>query len=143
MRKQAKKNVPLPGSIYLLALCLFAMGTSEFLVVGLLTSIAADMNLTVAEASWSVSCFALGVVAGAPILAIIARGWSPRPALPRVSVTFCAYSARSCGVPFLFSIAGESTDRWRSVRILLEHELHKRGPDSWKTAAGKSALGSS
>lgn len=38
--------------------------------VGLLTCIADDLNLTVDQVSWTVSCFALGVVAGSPIVAV-------------------------------------------------------------------------
>ena len=54
--------MPLP--LYLLALAVFAMGTSEFMLAGLLPDIASDLDVTVATAGILTSAFAIGMVVG-------------------------------------------------------------------------------
>ena len=71
-------DAPLPHggavTIQLLALALAAsaIGTSEFLIVGLLPEVARDVRATVPSAGLLVTGYALGVVIGAPVLAIAA-----------------------------------------------------------------------
>lgn len=71
--------MPLP--LYLLAVALFAMGTSEFMLAGLLPDIAADFSVTVATAGLLTSAFAIGMVVGAPLMAGLARRWPRRSSL--------------------------------------------------------------
>lgn len=51
-----------------LAVSAFAIGTTEFISVGLLPLIAEDLNISVTTAGLTVSLYALGVTFGAPIL---------------------------------------------------------------------------
>ena len=60
--------MPLP--LLALALAAFAIGTSEFVIVGLLPDLARDLRVTIPSAGLLVTGYALGVVIGAPILAI-------------------------------------------------------------------------
>ena len=57
-------------SLPLLALALggFVVGSSEFIIMGLLPELAADLNVSLANAGLLVSAYALGVVVGAPLL---------------------------------------------------------------------------
>ncbi|MFC3492998.1 Cmx/CmrA family chloramphenicol efflux MFS transporter [Glycomyces rhizosphaerae] len=71
--------MPLP--VHLLALAVFAMGTSEFMLAGLLPDLAADLGVPVATAGLLTSAFAVGMVAGAPLIAALARRWPPRSSL--------------------------------------------------------------
>ncbi|MEV3938929.1 Cmx/CmrA family chloramphenicol efflux MFS transporter [Glycomyces sp. NPDC049804] len=71
--------MPLP--VYLLALAVFAMGTSEFMLAGLLPDLAADLGVTAATAGLLTSGFAIGMVVGAPLFAALARRWPPRASL--------------------------------------------------------------
>jgi DHA1 family chloramphenicol resistance protein-like MFS transporter len=71
--------MPLP--LYLLALAVFAMGTSEFMLAGLLPDIAADLDVTVGSAGLLTSAFAIGMVVGAPLMAAIARNLPARLSL--------------------------------------------------------------
>jgi DHA1 family chloramphenicol resistance protein-like MFS transporter len=71
--------MPLP--LYLLAVALFAMGTSEFMLAGLLPDIAADVGVPVATAGLLTSAFAIGMVVGAPLMAGLARRWPRRSSL--------------------------------------------------------------
>lgn len=71
--------MPLP--LYLLAMAVFAMGTSEFMLAGLLPNIAAALSVSVATAGLLTSAFAVGMVVGAPLLAGVTRTCSPRLSL--------------------------------------------------------------
>ncbi|MBC9248861.1 MFS transporter [Pseudomonas alcaligenes] len=57
-------------SLPLLALALggFVVGSSEFIIMGLLPEVAADLNVSLAAAGLLVSAYAMGVVIGAPLL---------------------------------------------------------------------------
>ncbi len=60
----------MPFSLLALALAAFAIGTSEFVIVGLLPDVARDLHVSIPGAGLLVTGYALGVVIGAPILAI-------------------------------------------------------------------------
>ncbi len=80
----------MPFTLYLLALAVFVMGTSEFMLAGLLPSIAADLDVTVGTAGLLTSAFAIGMVVGAPVTAAFARRWPARSALTACIVVFAA-----------------------------------------------------
>lgn len=71
--------MPLP--LYLLALAVFAMGTSEFMLAGLLPDIASDLDVSVGTAGTLTSAFAIGMIVGAPLVAALARTWPARGSL--------------------------------------------------------------
>lgn len=78
----------MPFSLYLLALAVFVMGTSEFMLAGLLPAIASDLDVTLATAGLLTSAFAVGMVVGAPLMAAFARRWPPRLTLVACLVVF-------------------------------------------------------
>ncbi len=57
----------MPFALCLLALAVFAMGTSEFMLAGLLPDIASDLGVSVGAAATLTSAFAIGMVVGAPL----------------------------------------------------------------------------
>ena len=59
------------AAILALALGAFAIGTSEFAAMGLLPYFAADLALTEPQAGHVISAYALGVVVGAPVTAML------------------------------------------------------------------------
>ncbi|MEU5950231.1 Cmx/CmrA family chloramphenicol efflux MFS transporter [Micromonospora sp. NPDC047465] len=71
--------MPLP--LYLLAVAVFAMGTSEFMLAGLVPDIAASLNVSVGAAGLLTSAFAAGMIVGAPLMAALARRWPARASL--------------------------------------------------------------
>jgi DHA1 family chloramphenicol resistance protein-like MFS transporter len=90
--------------LYLLALAVFAMGTSEFMLAGLLPDIAADLNVTVGTASLLTPAFAVGMVVGAPVTAALARRWPERLSLLGFVLVFCAahvVGAVTAGFPLM------------------------------------------
>ncbi|MFG2307503.1 Cmx/CmrA family chloramphenicol efflux MFS transporter [Streptomyces sp. NPDC048566] len=60
----------MPLSVHVLALSVFALGTSEFMLAGLLPPVAADLGVTIPQAGLLISAFAIGMVVGAPLLAV-------------------------------------------------------------------------
>ncbi|MGB2721189.1 MAG: Cmx/CmrA family chloramphenicol efflux MFS transporter [Rhodococcus sp. (in: high G+C Gram-positive bacteria)] len=80
----------MPPLVFLLATAVFAQGTSEFLLAGLLPDIAADLDTTVPSAGLLTSAFAVGMVVGAPTMAVATRRLPPRLALTAFLVVFIA-----------------------------------------------------
>ncbi|MFJ6935277.1 Cmx/CmrA family chloramphenicol efflux MFS transporter [Streptomyces sp. NPDC101132] len=60
----------MPVAVYILGLSVFALGTSEFMLSGLLPPIAEDMGVSIPQAGLLISAFAIGMVIGAPLLAV-------------------------------------------------------------------------
>ncbi|MGW5383860.1 Cmx/CmrA family chloramphenicol efflux MFS transporter [Nocardia sp. NPDC003963] len=71
----------MPFALYLLALAVFAMGTSEFMLAGLVPDIAADLGVGLGATGLLTSAFAVGMVVGAPLMAGLARNWPVRSSL--------------------------------------------------------------
>ncbi|MCK9918442.1 MFS transporter [Microbacteriaceae bacterium K1510] len=63
----------MPIAVYALTAGAFGIGTTEFLIMGLLLQVAADMHVSVPTAGLLISGYALGVFVGAPILTIATR----------------------------------------------------------------------
>ncbi|MFD0007062.1 Cmx/CmrA family chloramphenicol efflux MFS transporter [Streptomyces sp. NPDC127178] len=71
----------MPFGLFLLGVAVFAQGTSEFMLSGLVPDIARDLGVSVPAAGSLTSAFAVGMVVGAPLMAALARRWSRRGAL--------------------------------------------------------------
>lgn len=96
----------MPFPLYLLALAVFAMGTSEFMLAGLLPDIASDVDVSVGTAGVLTSAFAIGMIVGAPLVAALARNWRRRPALLGFVLVFAAahaWGAVTTSFPVLFA----------------------------------------
>ncbi|MEU9601991.1 Cmx/CmrA family chloramphenicol efflux MFS transporter [Streptomyces sp. NPDC048109] len=96
----------MPLALYLLALAVFAMGTSEFMLAGLLPAIASDLDAAVGTAGTLTSAFAIGMVVGAPLMAGLARTWPARSSLLGFVLVFAAahvLGATTANFPVLFA----------------------------------------
>ena len=71
-RQRVKSRYSLHPALWALAACTFAVGTGEFVVAGLLLSISSDLKVSLSVAGLLVSGYALGVVAGAPLMIALA-----------------------------------------------------------------------
>ncbi|WP_163506469.1 MFS transporter [Fodinicola acaciae] len=78
----------LPFGVYLLAFSLFAMGSAEFLLAGVLPAVAADLRITLASAGALFSAFAVAVVIGGPPLAVLTLRWPRRTTLVATQAVF-------------------------------------------------------
>ncbi|CAL93198.1 MFS transporter [Azoarcus olearius] len=71
--------MPLP--LLALAIASFGIGTTEFVIMGLLPEVARDLGVDIPRAGMLVSGYAMGVVIGAPILAVVISRMQRRRAL--------------------------------------------------------------
>ncbi|MFF0624031.1 Cmx/CmrA family chloramphenicol efflux MFS transporter [Streptomyces sp. NPDC004296] len=78
----------MPFALYVLALAVFAQGTSEFMLSGLIPDIAVDLQVSVPAAGALTSAFAAGMIVGAPLMALLSRRWPRRRALLVFLVAF-------------------------------------------------------
>ncbi|GGC01099.1 MFS transporter [Oxalicibacterium flavum] len=60
----------MPFALLVLALSAFAIGTTEFVIMGLLPDVARSLSVSIPSAGWLISGYALGVAIGAPIMAV-------------------------------------------------------------------------
>lgn len=67
----------MPLALFALTLSAFAIGTTEFVIVGLIPTIAQQLNVSLPSAGLLVSLYALGVAIGAPVLTAL-TGKVPR-----------------------------------------------------------------
>lgn len=70
----------MPIALFALTISAFAIGTTEFVIVGLIPTIAADLRVSLPSAGLLVSLYALGVAVGAPVLTAL-TGRIPRKLL--------------------------------------------------------------
>lgn len=80
----------LPAGVYLLGFSLFAMGTAEFLLAGVLPAVADDLEVPLSSAGFLITAFALGVVIGGPPFAVLSLRWPRRTALVASQGVFAA-----------------------------------------------------
>ncbi len=66
----------------MLSACVFALGTSEFMIAGPLPEIADDLAVTIPQAGCLISAFAVGVIVGAPAMASVRNRPDDEPAPP-------------------------------------------------------------
>ncbi|WP_089156746.1 Cmx/CmrA family chloramphenicol efflux MFS transporter [Micromonospora sp. NBS 11-29] len=78
----------MPFAIYVLGLAVFAQGTSEFMLSGLVQDIAADLGVSIPTVGTLTSAFAVGMIVGAPLVAMLSLRWPRRRALLTFLVTF-------------------------------------------------------
>lgn len=83
----------MPVLLYVLAVAVFAQGTSEFVLAGLVPGISADLGITIAQAGYLTSGFAVGMVVGAPLTAALGRRLPPRWTLSGCLLVFVAAHA--------------------------------------------------
>lgn len=68
----------MPLAVYVLGMAIFAQGTSELMLAGLLPEMAADLGVSVPDAGLLISAFAIGMLVGAPVLAVLTLRWPHR-----------------------------------------------------------------
>jgi DHA1 family chloramphenicol resistance protein-like MFS transporter len=76
--------------VYVLSLAVFAQGTSEFMLSGLVPALARELSVGVAAAASLTSAYAIGMVVGAPVMAALSARWPRRRALAMFLVAFVA-----------------------------------------------------
>ena len=90
-------RLPLP--ILALALAAFAIGTTEFVIMGILPDVARDLGVSIPSAGLLVSGYALGVAVGAPLLAVLTARWPRKATLITLMGVFVAGNLVSALAP--------------------------------------------
>ncbi|KAA5826841.1 MFS transporter [Saccharopolyspora hirsuta] len=71
----------MPRAVYILALGIFAMVTSEFVVAGLMPRMAAGLGATIPQIGYLITAFAAAMALGGPLLTVVLMKTRPRAAL--------------------------------------------------------------
>lgn len=98
------KTAAFPLPLLALALAAFGIGTTEFVIMGLLPEVAADLRVSIPSAGLLVSGYALGVAVGAPILAVLTASMPRKRALIFLLGLFIAGNACSAIAPGYYTL---------------------------------------
>ncbi|GGY12556.1 MFS transporter [Paludibacterium paludis] len=96
----------MPFIVYLLAACIFSMTTSEFMVAGMMPSLAADFAVPLPDIGNLVSAFAASVVIGGPVLTVLLRRVARKTVLQILLLVFCVgqvIAATATGYPAMMA----------------------------------------
>lgn len=97
----------MPLALLALAIGAFGIGTTEFVIMGVLPQVAGDFGVTIPTAGWLVSGYALGVVIGAPLLTILGTKVSRKKMLMALMALFVVGNTLSALAPtFGLMLAG-------------------------------------
>ena len=86
-------------SLLALALGGLTIGITEFVMMGILPDVAADLNVSIPIAGYLISAYALGVVIGAPLLVVVARNYPPKKTLLILAGMLAFFNSLSVVVP--------------------------------------------
>ena len=76
-----------------------AIGTTEFVTMGLLPDIAAGVGVDIPSAGHTISAYAAGVVVGAPLLAVLGATWPRKMLLVGLMAAFTVGNVLSAAAP--------------------------------------------
>jgi DHA1 family inner membrane transport protein len=88
-----------PLALYALTAGAFGIGVTEFVIMGLLLDMSADLDVTLQAAGLLISGYALGVVAGAPVLTVLTRQWPRKTVLLALMAVFTVGNAACALAP--------------------------------------------
>ncbi|MFP5020795.1 MFS transporter [Pseudonocardia phyllosphaerae] len=80
----------LPPAVHVIAAGIFLMGTTEFMIAGLLPEAAAGLGVSVAQAGLLVTAFAAGMIVGPPVMALLTLRLPARATLVAALAVFAA-----------------------------------------------------
>lgn len=89
-KKEKRGGTP---ALIALAISAFGIGTTEFVPVGLLSSLADDLNISITLAGLLISGYAMGVAIGAPVLTALTNKMSRKTLLMLLMIVFIAGNA--------------------------------------------------
>ncbi|HWW42493.1 MFS transporter [Pedobacter sp.] len=99
-----KHKKRLPAALWALTISAFGIGTTEFVIVGLLPTVANDLKITLPSAGLLVSLYAIGVAIGAPILTALTSGIPRKRLLIALMVLFTIGNALASIAPGFYTL---------------------------------------
>ena len=91
------RSAGLPAAVYALSVGSVGIGTTEFVIMGLLLDVAHDFHISITFAAWSITAYACGVVIGAPLLTPLLSRYPKKPALLFLMILF-SIGNLGCGI---------------------------------------------
>ncbi|TQM35759.1 MFS transporter [Pseudonocardia cypriaca] len=94
----------MPRAVYVLALGIFAMVTSEFVVAGLMPQIAVGLDVSIPQVGYLITAFAVAMAVGGPVSTMLVVRLRPKPALLLLFGLFLAgnvAAATASGYPMM------------------------------------------
>ena len=89
----------MPASLLALAAGAFGIGTTEFIIMGLLTQVSQDLGISIPTAGTLISGYAFGVAVGAPVLTLATRRWPRKQLLLGLMLIFIAGNVAAVFAP--------------------------------------------
>jgi len=89
----------MPLALYALTAGAFGIGVTEFVIMGLLLDVGAELHVSIAAAGLLISGYALGVVAGAPVLTVLTARWPRKAVLAGLMAIFALGNAACALAP--------------------------------------------
>ncbi|MCA1403445.1 MFS transporter [Ensifer sp. IC3342] len=89
----------MPIALFALTIAAYAIGTTEFVIVGLLPTVASDLHISLPLAGLIVSVYALGVTFGAPVLTALTGRIERKPLLLGLMALFIVGNAAAALSP--------------------------------------------
>jgi len=89
----------MPLALYALTAGAFGIGVTEFVIMGLLVEVSADLGVSIPAAGLLISGYALGVVLGAPLLTAFTNRWPRKSVLLALMLIFTIGNAASALAP--------------------------------------------
>ncbi|TBL70453.1 MFS transporter [Paenibacillus thalictri] len=86
-------------ALYALTLGAFAIGMTEFIIMGLLPEVAADLHVSIPSAGLLITGYALGVAAGAPVITIATHTMPRKALLILLMIIFIAGNGLAAAAP--------------------------------------------
>ena len=90
--------------LFPLALGGLGIGTTEFVIMGLLPDVANSLSVSIPQAGYLISSYALGVVIGAPILVAFSSKYPPKKTLIALMILFTVFNGLSAIAPEYYTL---------------------------------------
>ena len=90
--------------LFPLALGGLGIGTTEFVIMGLLPDVADSLGVSIPQAGYLISSYALGVVIGAPILVAFSSKYPPKKTLIALMILFTVFNGLSAIAPEYYTL---------------------------------------
>jgi DHA1 family inner membrane transport protein len=94
----------MPLALYALTAGAFGIGVTEFVIMGLLLEVSADLHVSISAAGLLISGYALGVVVGAPLLTALTGRWPRKTLLIAMMAVFTVGNAACALAPDYWSL---------------------------------------
>ena len=108
----------MPLALYALTAGAFGIGVTEFVIMGLLIQVGADLGVSIPAAGLLISGYALGVVLGAPIMTIATSRWPRKTALLVLMAIFTIGNAACAIAPDYWTLMAMAQEANGSVKEL-------------------------